>query len=240
MGKATFGKGSVQTVIPLDSETGLKLTTAKYYTPSGRCIHRDERSDEEGGDLARAEGSAVEKEFGEGDEIYHTNAGRPVLGGGGITPDIEIDQRKMVSLESKIERRGYFFTFAVEYFPYHEIPPDWIVNDSTLASFKTFLEEREIEFSEEEWTEGLPYVRNGIKREIVRKAFGDQAAYEVLVGTDEQLQATFDLFREAGTQEALFALSERRRAEKRNEEALAREEGGAADSLAVSSGIAKE
>jgi carboxyl-terminal processing protease len=239
VGKTTFGKGSVQSVIPLDSETGLKLTTAKYYTPSGRCIHRDEDLGGEGGELARAEGSAAETELAKG-EIYHTNTGRPVLGGGGITPDIEIDQRKMVSLESKIERRGYFFTFAVEYSPYHEIPADWEVADSTLALFKTFLEEREIEFTEEEWTEGLPYVRNGIKREIFRKAFGDQAAYEVLIGTDEQLQKTFELFGEAETQDQLFALSEQRRAEKLSEEALASEGDGLADSLAVSSGVVRE
>ncbi|MBM3319793.1 MAG: S41 family peptidase [Candidatus Eisenbacteria bacterium] len=217
VGKTTFGKGSVQSVIPLDEETGLKLTTAKYYTPSGRCIQRDE--------FNRGSGRAGEADSvaaGER-EIFHTNAGRPVYGGGGITPDIEIEQRKMEALEARIERRGLFFTFSVEYFPYHAIDAEWNPDEEVLDQFRNFLTEREIEYTPEEWEASDLYVRNGIKRELFRKAFGDEAAYEVLNTTDTQLQATFDLFRKAGTLEALFALSNEWRLERERESALAGE-----------------
>lgn len=225
VGKSTFGKGSVQSVIPLGGETGLKLTTAKYYTPSGRCIHRPELQSRQ-----RRE-ELAESETDEEKEIFHTNAGRPVYGGGGITPDIEIDQRKMSPVESQVERRGHFFTFAVEYEPYHTIEPGWETTEETLKEFRKFLEKKEVEYTEEEWEESLKYIRSGIQREIYRKTFGDQAAFFVTIETDTQLQETFDLFRNAGNQDDLFALSESIRIEKEEAALIAEGEEEAADSL---------
>ncbi len=240
VGKTTFGKGSVQSVIPLDEETGLKLTTAKYYTPSGRCIQRDELNSKAAArEAARKRRNGEEEEPDEDREIFHTNAERPVYGGGGITPDIELDQRKMEELEAKIERRGLFFTYSVDYFAHHSIDRNWEAGPEALEQFKEFLAEKEIEFDEDEWDASLLYVRNGIKREIFRKAFGDQAAYEVLAATDEMLRKTFDLFRQADSQEALFALSDEWRLEREREEALAEAESAEAESLDVTVGSVK-
>ncbi|MBN1825612.1 MAG: S41 family peptidase [Candidatus Eisenbacteria bacterium] len=226
VGKTTFGKGSVQSVIPLDGETGLKLTTAKYYTPSGRCIHRPELA-------SQRRLREIPQEGEENEEVYYTHAGRPVYGGGGITPDIEIEQRKMAPVEAAAERRGYFFNFAVEYFPYHTIEEGWTPDEETLRSFRDYLDQKEVEYTEEEWEESLEYVKNGIRREIYRKAFGDRAAFLVTVETDEQLQSTFDLFREAGTMDGLFALSESIRLQKEKEETVA----GAAGDSSSSDGL---
>lgn len=227
VGKTTFGKGSVQSVIPLDETTGLKLTTAKYYTPSGRCIHRDEFDRERPDEVAGAG-----PEGGEEKEIYYTNAGRSVYGGGGIAPDIEIDQRKMEALEARVERRGLFFTFGVEYYAYHEIRDGWEPNDESIGQFKEFLARKEVEYTDEEWAESEPYIRNGIKRELYRKEFGDQTAYRVMTAYDTQLQEAFDLFRRAGNLDALFALSEEWRLEREKEESAALLAGEAAgDSL---------
>jgi carboxyl-terminal processing protease len=91
-GQTTFGKGSVQTVFELDETRALKLTTARYYTPSGRSIHRDRSrdgelmDDDEEEQLADDEGPETEIE-----EVYTTDAGRRVQGGGGIRPDLEIE-----------------------------------------------------------------------------------------------------------------------------------------------------
>ena len=240
VGKTTFGKGSVQSVIPLDEETGLKLTTAKYYTPSGRCIQRDELNSKAAArEAAQNRMDGEEEEPDENREIFHTNAERPVYGGGGIKPDIELEQRKMEELEAKIERRGLFFTYGVDYFAHHEIDRGWEAGPEVLAQFKEFLAEKEIEYDEEEWDASLDYVRSGIKRELFRKAFGDQAAYQVLAATDEMLQEAFDLFRQAGSQEALFALSDEWRIEREREEALAEAESDEADSLDVTVGSVK-
>ncbi|MFH1279414.1 MAG: S41 family peptidase [Candidatus Eisenbacteria bacterium] len=241
VGRTTFGKGSVQSVIPLDESTGLKLTTAKYYTPSGRCIHRDEFDREDPDAVA----GAAEKEGAER-EIFHTNAGRSVYGGGGISPDIEIEQRKMEALEARIERRGLFFTFGVEYYPYHNITEGWEPDEESVAQFEGFLKDKEVEYTAEEWTESEPYIRNGIKRELYRKEFGDQAAYRVMTAYDTQLQGTFDLFRRAGDLDALFALSEEWRLQREKEEDAAVAAGETAgDSLDVTvrageSGAARE
>jgi carboxyl-terminal processing protease len=228
VGKATFGKGSVQSVIALDDGTGLKLTTAKYYTPSGRCIHKDEfarRGDDESGAAGGEADSTAPR------EVFRTNANRPVFGGGGVTPDIEIEQRKMEALEARIERRGLFFTFAVEYFPYHAIEREWETTDEAVSQFKEFLAKKEIAYTPEEWAASEAYVRNGIKRELYRKAFGEEAAYEVLATTDTQLQQAFDLFRKAETLEGLFALSEQWRLDKARETPVAGSPGATADSL---------
>jgi len=91
VGTTSFGKGSVQTVYPLDEKRALKLTTARYYTPSGRSIHKPRRRD---GTLIHPEqtdstGAAADSTSR---PVYHTDAGRVVYGGGGITPDVVIEQ----------------------------------------------------------------------------------------------------------------------------------------------------
>src|SRR5215510_9758767 len=93
VGETSFGKGLVQSVFRLSNQTGLALTTAKYYTPSGRLIQRDYSSleayffdlDDEGD--SRDKTTAVPGAEG---DLYHTDTGRVVLGGGGITPDVEV------------------------------------------------------------------------------------------------------------------------------------------------------
>src|SRR5262245_34963563 len=114
VGETSFGKGSVQTVYPLSDTEALKLTTAKYYTPSGRCIHRDERDHEreevevseagtegEGEErttaahppiLQQDDRSATKSEAPDTTTTFRTVGGRPVKGGGGIAPDLVLTQ----------------------------------------------------------------------------------------------------------------------------------------------------
>jgi len=113
VGETSFGKGSVQTVYPLSDTEALKLTTAKYYTPSGRCIHRDERDHEreevevseagaegEGEEHATAtrppilqqDDRSTKSEAPDTTTTFRTVGGRPVKGGGGIVPDLVLTQ----------------------------------------------------------------------------------------------------------------------------------------------------
>jgi carboxyl-terminal processing protease len=140
VGNTTFGKGLVQQVINrnLPPEYFLKLTVAKYYVPSGRCIQKPEMvnkgsSSEEGSDSL-----VVSKK-----EIFHTIGGREVYGGGGIIPDVEIEREKYKPIEYNLERQSLFFDFAVSYIAKHpDIPRSFEVSDQIIAEFKQFLKEK--------------------------------------------------------------------------------------------------
>ncbi len=229
VGKQSFGKGSVQSVLPLSQDCGLKLTTAKYYTPSGRCIHRDDRDSHTAIKTAEA---VADDSAGADREVFHTNAGRPVFGGGGITPDIEIDQRVISKVEETAERKSLYFKFAVDYAAYHEVTPGWDVTDDVYADFLKLVHEEARDVDDEQIAEAEYYLRNGIKREIYRKAFGDQAAYIVMTDVDDQLKAAFDIFKEYKAESDLMAVSERHRAE-REALAAAAEKDSAGAGLAV-------
>jgi carboxyl-terminal processing protease len=143
IGNTTFGKGLVQRVIQrnLPSDYFLKLTVAKYYVPSGRCIQKPEmvnnRSSEEESD------SLVISEK----EVFYTKGGREVYGGGGIIPDIEIEREKYKPIEYNLERQSMFFDFAVSYVAEHpKIPPDFEVDDQVIAEFKEFLEKKDFTY----------------------------------------------------------------------------------------------
>lgn len=116
IGSRTFGKGLVQTLIPFTNTTGLRITTAKYYVPSGRLIqdisrlNRDERvllSED-------AELSSDSTKNGNG-KAYYTKRGRIVYGGGGIKPDIEVELPLLSRFEVALIRQSMYFNFAVSY-----------------------------------------------------------------------------------------------------------------------------
>ncbi len=141
MGETSFGKGSVQTIYPLDHEGhALKMTTAFYYLPKGRCINKAENgiqglSVEIKGDSTKADSSSVE---------FKTNNGRVMYSEGGISPDIEIKPEYMDWLEQLIERKNFFFRYMVKNRPKIEsqglkVNAEWQVDASMIKDFKNFL-----------------------------------------------------------------------------------------------------
>jgi carboxyl-terminal processing protease len=250
VGKTTFGKGSVQTVFRLNQEEALKLTTARYFTPSGRSIHKDR--DTEGHHLnadnpdADAEALAEPLEPAPEDreiprfqkEQFRTDSGRVVYGGGGVTPDIEIEQSLLTDFEAAVERDGALFAYAVDYANQNpELPRDWTLDDASLAEFKSYLGEREnldeflgvfdLTLSDSLLTANEDFLRWGVRREVMRKLYGAQAAFQVAIEEDTQLHEALDLFQKAKDLNDLLAL-----AKAWNEEEMAR---AAADSAATAS-----
>jgi carboxyl-terminal processing protease len=159
LGTTTWGKGLVQTVIPTNDETALKLTTAKYYTPSGRCIQRDEQeeeqfiaelmSEEELEELQeKQEDVEVDEEAEEEDQKeFRTEAGRIVYGGGGITPDVIVKQDKLSTFEYELLRKSMIFRFAVKYVAAHkDLTRDFQVDHQMLAEFNSFLDEQDFQY----------------------------------------------------------------------------------------------
>ncbi|HVP39689.1 MAG TPA: S41 family peptidase, partial [Candidatus Saccharimonadales bacterium] len=108
VGATSFGKGSVQSVFPLDDSTALKLTVARYYTPSGRSIHREDH-DRELSELEgdpEVESAIVRRRTGPGRPLYRTASGRVVHGGGGIVPDVSVPDTSFSELMTEVARRG--------------------------------------------------------------------------------------------------------------------------------------
>ena len=134
VGSKSFGKGLVQSVIAIDNTSALKITNSKYYIPSGRSIQKREYIDK---DLLSTERT---KE----DSLFTTKGGRKVLGGGGITPDILVENDEQYPLANAIYRDGGFFRFAQQtsdqYTSFEEVS-----NDSELMNkFADFIKENDI------------------------------------------------------------------------------------------------
>jgi carboxyl-terminal processing protease len=190
VGQTSFGKGSVQTIIPLGDSIAMKLTTAKYYTPSGRCIHRDNSAWQSGELDSLEEDSTAPK------ETFTTVGGlkRTVYGGGGITPDVKVELSLLKKLESNLERKTLFFKFAVKYTVAHkDLPQTFEVDPPVLAEFKKLLADEKFEYTEQDFKESEIYIKKAIKREIISKLYGDKAMTAFLLEGDPQVQKAVEL-----------------------------------------------
>ncbi len=199
VGLTTFGKGTVQSVMRLPGGNALKLTTAKYYTPSGRCINKYEEFSEDDAFIL-PEGAA------DSTKAYYTAAGRTVYGGGGIRPDVKIEPDELPKIAGRLARQGLVFEFAVTYVAANsEIPEDFGDDPKLMQSFLEFLGEKEFEYTEEELEEGRDFIDIMLRSEIARKIWGDDPSYTIRLEGDSQLQKTIDLVRQATTLSDLFA-----------------------------------
>ena len=145
VGKRTFGKGLVQATRPLSYNSKLKVTTAKYYIPSGRCIQaKDYSNRNEDGSVGEVPDSLIQE--------FTTANGRKVYDGGGIRPDVEVDHGDLSQIEISLITKNLIFDFATHYALNNDtIPPveKWEVDDQTYASFRTFLKGKEWDYTTE-------------------------------------------------------------------------------------------
>ena len=144
VGNTTFGKGLVQQIYRLTEGAALKLTTAKWYVPSGRCIQKDERSTRHPEELAEADTAAVDSSSR---EVYYTKGGRVVYGGGGIVPDVTIDRPELSSMAVNLDRLSMFFDFSIVYTTEHpDLPENFEVTDEMLSEFRQYLKDKDFTF----------------------------------------------------------------------------------------------
>jgi carboxyl-terminal processing protease len=145
LGDTTFGKGAVQTLFELRDNTALKLTTAKYYIPSGRLIQKDfDDHDNLAGNTEKI-GDTLQHRSPE--KVFYTEKGREVYGGGGIVPDIIIPDPDFPQLIQSLLQKGYFFDFAVQYSVTHKnIPEDFKADEKILKEFKDYIESKGFEY----------------------------------------------------------------------------------------------
>ena len=136
VGEKSFGKGLVQSMYNLNDTTTLKVTTAKYYTPSGRLIQKEDYLNN--GFLT----DGLDKK----DSLFTTRGGRNVKGGGGITPDVDITRSPLPPYVQGLWKEGVFLAFAAEYVPMNNIDAPVVITDKIYRDFEIFLTEYEINY----------------------------------------------------------------------------------------------
>ena len=183
VGETTFGKGLVQTVYPLAENTGLALTTAKYYTPSGRLIQREY----EGKSLYDYYFNRGGDNNNNAKEVKVTDSGRTVYGGGGITPDEKIPTPKLTKFQTTLFQKYAFFNFAKQYAANKHIAKNWEVNDEAMSDFRKFLDAQNVPFTEAELAENNEWLRAQIKSEVFISEFGQEEGTRVRAETDPQV-----------------------------------------------------
>lgn len=190
VGNSTFGKGLVQTVYTLSESAGLALTTARYYTPSGRLIQRryDGISMLEYYSNPCSEGYRPQH-----DGVRLTDKGRRVFAGGGITPDIEFEERRGNDFQWLLTRRYAIETFAQDYSREHSnLKVGWEVTDEVVEEFRQFLIGEKIEFEEADFEANLDYVRRFIKRQVYNSAFDIEEGHRVYFELDPDVQQAIE------------------------------------------------
>jgi len=199
VGQTTFGKGLVQTVTPLSENTGLALTTARYYTPSGRLIQRDYKS------ISLYEYHYERKVPEHPSEIRQTDSGRQVTGGGGITPDIVVDQPKYTKFQEEMFRNDVFFPQEqgvggfTRYFlgTRPVISHSFEVDDKVMSQFRDYLTKHNVHYTEPEFAENQDWVKRKIKQEVFMSNYGTQEGFKVLLEADPQVQKAVDAIPQA-------------------------------------------
>jgi carboxyl-terminal processing protease len=211
VGQTSFGKGLVQSIIPLEYGAGLTLTSAKYYTPSGRLIQRDYSDGGfynyiyRGGTLRDTTGGA--KPNG---PASRTDTGRPVFGGGGITPDEMVKQDNLTSAQLRLRNPLFFFARevvtgrvaglerykvdkAIEFG--HDLDAtDFPINDLVYKAFKDFVA------ADANWKtlaplldRNRPYIETQLRSSFATAAFGSVTAVQVLTKEDPQVAKAIEV-----------------------------------------------
>jgi carboxyl-terminal processing protease len=221
VGMTTWGKGLVQSVYRLGSNTALALTTARYYTPSGRLIQRDySRSfyDYYYTDLGVDEDTQTR-------EKAYTDTGREVFGGGGISPDVKIEQKTATKFMDLLNSEYVFFNFAKRFAASDErkiqseqspitsnlkvIDRTFQVDEKILDEFREYLRNIKIQFTDKDIQENLPQIKNQIRQEIFSALWGSEEGYKVASNQDKQIQTALEVFPKA---EALIKMRKQKTA----------------------------
>jgi carboxyl-terminal processing protease len=198
VGETSFGKGLVQTQFPLSEDTALLLTTARYYTPSGRLIQRDYKNI-----------SLYDYHYNPQPptkpEVKLTDSGRQVFGGGGITPDDAVATPKPDDFQQMLYRRGVFYSqqqgvgdftrFYLGEKP--DITKDFVVNDDVIAQFRKYLDQQKIKYTDDNIQANLVWLKWQIKREVFTSYFGLTDGYKVELQDDPQLEKAVELIPQA-------------------------------------------
>ena len=222
VGETSFGKGLVQRQWPFSDGSALRLTIARYYTPSGRLIQRSY----EGKDRAEYEREAFQRTQQEGNNleherdiqtkadssrpVFHTNSGRLVYGGGGITPDYFVKPTSLTQTMQNLGRRDMFYQFVTSYLggegrglrsAYDNNLKGFLrnfdVSDKMLEEFQAFVKSKDVKIDEKDFQKDIDVVKAMLKAQIARAFWGNDGWYPVTLTVDAQFEKALQLLPEA-------------------------------------------
>lgn len=227
IGQTSFGKGSVQTLFEMPGRNILKLTTARWYTPSGRSIQKPYGIDDEA-DVAMAEAAdttgadpdddavrELEDETEAGVPVYRTDAGRQVLGGGGITPDLVV-RDTLTTAEQALTRAvsgevalftNALYDYSLEYAREHpDLEPGFPVTTEMVEGFRRTLVAEGLEIDRETFHAASSLISRRLANEISVAAFNREEGWKRLTQNDLEVRTAVELLTAAPSVDGLFAL----------------------------------
>ncbi len=221
VGQTTFGKGLVQRQFSLPDNSAVRVTIAKYYTPSGRLIQReykDKDKDEYYAAIKKREelnyeniNHVLELDSADTDgQIFKTKGGRSVYGGGGITPDYFISSDKLTPFTSSLIRSNIFAEFMRSYMDangsrikkrygndFNKFQNNFEIVEKDLNELLKLAEAKKIKFSESDYLQDKFYIKTRLKAQAARELWGSSGWYPVILEADKQFNETVKLFPEA-------------------------------------------
>lgn len=213
VGENTFGKGLVQRQYNLLDGSAIRVTTSRYYTPSGRLIQKP---------YVGAKYKKFTENEEEGDNLYHTQdsqdtsrpeyktmGGRTVYGGGGITPDYIVKLDTLTDYSVQLRRLNIFLEYTnnyyeankdrlkSEYADYMKFRDNFNITSSMIQDFQSLASSKGIAFNEEQWNKDKDFIITSIKSYIARDIWGNNGSTAVFLSTDKQFEKAMQLFPEA-------------------------------------------
>ena len=212
LGTTSFGKGLVQSMYRIDGGYAIKLTTARWFTPSGRSIQRERKLNDDG-QLIEVHPDSLESDSSRAARPkFKSDAGRIVFGGGAITPDIIVPYDTLTSAEQRFDRAlatksqdVYLalsdYSFAIG----KTLKPDFTVTPELLDGFYQQLVKRGVQIDRKEFDGAEAYVSRMLDNRISTLAFGDSTAKRRLIKDDAQLRRALELLRRGPSTKELLA-----------------------------------
>jgi carboxyl-terminal processing protease len=214
VGTTSFGKGLVQSVYRLDGGYAIKLTTGKWYTPSGRSIQKERKLLDDGQFVEVHPDSLESDSARKARPRFKSDAGRMVYGGGAITPDLIVAPDTLTAAEQKLRRalgaKGqdtYITLYDFAFEQKSKVRSDFVVTSAMRDEFYARLQKKGVVVDRKDWDAAQEYVGRIIDAKISSLAFGDSTAKRREISDDNQLIKALELLHKGQTQRDLFAFA---------------------------------
>jgi len=220
VGTTSFGKGLVQTVFPLEDGWAMKLTTGKWYTPSGRSIQKNRKRVNPDSVVGTASNDEPTPDSLEQDSVkkhrpaYKSDGGRTVYGGGGVTPDVIVPEDTVTTAEQDFAKliapkfpalRGVLYGYAFEL--KDQVAKDFSVTPQWRDELYKRLVAAKVLTDRKQYDAATPLVNRWLSQQVARLAFGDSTAFRRRIPDDPQLRKALEILHKGQSQQDLFSIA---------------------------------